>query len=330
MKKIICLLTALVMALALAACSGGDKDVTDAPEDPTEAPTEADPTVLSEGLDDNGYIKGVRALDYVTLPDYRNMDLPDFTKLTDRAIEDGDFVNIDYVGSIDGVAFQGGSTQGAGTDVIIGVTSYIDDFLEQLIGHKPGENFDIEVTFPENYGSEELNGKDAVFNITVNYIWNVTEENATALGFTDRNTMAQYVAYNGESMAELTQNMGVNVVLTASVCETIPDAAYDATYTQVKTLLSAQAARYGMDADTFAQLYYGAASAEDYLASRTPMEAKWHLVFQAISEQENILVTDEDIEEAGYADYVELYDRPYVAYNLLQEMITEFLEELMG
>ena len=52
----------------------------------------------------------------------------------------------------------------------IGVTQYIDDFLEQLIGHKPGETFDIEVTFPDDYMTEELAGKDAVFETTINYI----------------------------------------------------------------------------------------------------------------------------------------------------------------
>ena len=80
-------------------------------------------------------------------------------------------MNIDYVGSVDGVEFEGGSTQGNGTEVTIGVTQYIDDFLEQLIGHKPGESFDVEVTFPDEYpNNEDLAGKDAVFAVTVNYI----------------------------------------------------------------------------------------------------------------------------------------------------------------
>ena len=65
--------------------------------------------------------------------------------------------------------FEGGSTNGAGTEVTIGVTSYIDNFLEQLIGHKPGETFDIKVTFPDPYErNSELSGKDAVFTVTIN------------------------------------------------------------------------------------------------------------------------------------------------------------------
>ena len=99
--------------------------------------------------------------------------------MTDRAVADGDSVNIDYVGRVDGTEFEGGSTQGNGTVVTIGVTQYIDDFLDQLVGHKPGETFDVNVTFPEEYGVEELNGKDAVFSVTINYIQETKQPDVT-------------------------------------------------------------------------------------------------------------------------------------------------------
>lgn len=86
-------------------------------------------------------------------------------------VENGDTVNIDYVGSIDGVEFAGGNTQGAGADLVIGSGSYIDDFEEQLIGAHPGDEVDVNVTFPENYGNEELKGKDALFKVVVNGIY---------------------------------------------------------------------------------------------------------------------------------------------------------------
>lgn len=86
-------------------------------------------------------------------------------------VENGDTVNIDYVGSIDGVEFSGGNTQGMGTDLVIGSGSYIDDFEEQLIGAHPGDNVTVTVTFPEDYGKEDLNGKEAVFEVTVNGIY---------------------------------------------------------------------------------------------------------------------------------------------------------------
>ena len=86
-------------------------------------------------------------------------------------VEDGDTVNIDYVGSIDGIEFDGGNTQGNGTDLTIGSGRYIDDFEEQLIGAHPGDEVEVTVTFPDDYGNEELNGKEAVFDVTVNGIY---------------------------------------------------------------------------------------------------------------------------------------------------------------
>lgn len=90
---------------------------------------------------------------------------------TSLCVEDGDIVNIDYTGYVDGEAFDGGSTGGYGTDLTIGSGMYIDDFEEQLIGHYVGENVTVEVTFPEDYGIEELNGKDAQFEVTINGIY---------------------------------------------------------------------------------------------------------------------------------------------------------------
>lgn len=95
----------------------------------------------------------------------------DYNKDTSLVVADGDTVNIDYVGSVDGVEFAGGNTNGAGTQLTIGSNSYIDDFEQQLIGHNVGEEVEVNVTFPENYGNEELNGKDAVFKVVINGIY---------------------------------------------------------------------------------------------------------------------------------------------------------------
>lgn len=90
---------------------------------------------------------------------------------TSLTVEDGDTVNIDYVGTVDGVEFEGGSTDGNGTDLVIGSGDYIDDFENQLIGSHPEDTVEVQVTFPDDYGNEELNGKDAVFTVTVNGIY---------------------------------------------------------------------------------------------------------------------------------------------------------------
>ena len=150
---------------------------------------------FSDAFDENGYLKGVTAADYVNLPDdyaditisadlgqvsedditnYINTNvLASFatdTQVTDRAAADGDTVNIDYVGRIDGVAFDGGDSQGNGYDLTLGSGTFIDGFEDQIVGHMPGESFDVTVTFPEDYGNEDLNGKEAVFKTTLNYI----------------------------------------------------------------------------------------------------------------------------------------------------------------
>ena len=83
-------------------------------------------------------------------------------------VAEDSIVNIDYVGSIDGVEFEGGTAQGAELD--IANSNYIAGFAEGIVGHQVGETFDLHVTFPEDYGKEELNGKDAVFKTTINFM----------------------------------------------------------------------------------------------------------------------------------------------------------------
>lgn len=85
-----------------------------------------------------------------------------------RAVENGDIVNLDYKGTVDGVAFQGGTAEKY--DLTIGSGSFIPGFEEQVIGVKIGEEKDINVKFPEKYHSKDLAGKDAVFSIKVNEI----------------------------------------------------------------------------------------------------------------------------------------------------------------
>ncbi len=86
----------------------------------------------------------------------------------DREVLTGDTANIDYEGSLDGVLFDGG--KGASYDLAIGSGSFIPGFEEQVIGRPIGEEFSIDVTFPEDYHSEDLKGKSVVFKVVVNSI----------------------------------------------------------------------------------------------------------------------------------------------------------------
>ncbi len=351
-KRLFCLITALILALSLAACekgsftdklnetvnggndnTDGDQDNTDGSQDNTDGADGGslpDYTSFSDGLDENGRFKDVTALDYVTLPDYGSLVIPEFSQVTDRAVEDGDFVNIDYVGSIDGVEFDGGSTGGEGSDIVVGYTSFIDDFIEQLKGHKPGENFDIEVTFPEDYGEETLSGKDAVFNITINYIWDISDEAAQAIGFDDRDDMGQYVAYNYASVDDIVSDPRLDVFLTAAKCDDAPDSVLETIRNQMRLELDLQASQYGLDADTYVSYMIGAPSADEYIEAQAPYLARQYLIVQAVAEKEDIDVTDEDITEYEYESYVEVYGAPYVKFDILRSKVVDLLDEAIG
>ena len=88
--------------------------------------------------------------------------------VTDRAVENGDIVNLDYAGSVDGVAFEGGTAQGQ--SLTIGSGMFIPGFEEQMVGMNIGEERDLSVKFPEQYHADNLAGKDAVFHVKVNGI----------------------------------------------------------------------------------------------------------------------------------------------------------------
>ncbi len=87
---------------------------------------------------------------------------------TEGKVKDGDTANIDYEGKKDGVAFEGGTAEGY--DLVIGSGSFIDGFEEGLIGKEIGKTYDLELTFPEDYGSEELAGQDVVFTVKINSV----------------------------------------------------------------------------------------------------------------------------------------------------------------
>lgn len=155
----------------------------------------------SAQLNEDGTIYNVTATDYVELCDYKNITIPyadiaytdeqinkdietvcknnaELSKDNNLVAKDGDKVNIDYIGSIGGVEFEGGNTQGKGSDVTIGSGSLIDDFEEQLIGHKSGDIFDVTVTFPDEYpNNPDLEGKEAVFTVVMNGVYVVPEFN---------------------------------------------------------------------------------------------------------------------------------------------------------
>ena len=83
----------------------------------------------------------------------------------DRAVQDGDIITLNYAGTVDGVAFDGGTAENQ--QLVIGSHTFIDNFEEQLIGVEIGGEKDVEVTFPEEYHAPDLAGKSAVFHVEV-------------------------------------------------------------------------------------------------------------------------------------------------------------------
>lgn len=351
-KLILTLLLVFTSALTLAACSGEEKEFT-----------------YSEGIKEDGYWKGIQAVDFVQLPQYESIEIPadihtvsqedldtqvqsiltyysTEDKITDRAIASGDKVNIDYVGTVDGTAFEGGDTEGNGTDVVIGETQYIDDFLDQLIGHKPGETFDVLVTFPEDYGVDNLNGKDAVFRTTINHISETIVPEATD-AFVAEKLQETYGWTTVDEMktgleAEL-QKASVTLfiqdfIVTKSTLEETPQSMITYQERAMIQYYTEYAKGNGLELDQFLTDYMGLESKEALLETYqedNKKTANYYLVLQAIAEKENLQVTEEDIttyfkEVMGLEDYSEMetyYGMPFIKMSVLQQKVMNLLIE---
>lgn len=328
---------------------------------------EEEPFTYSKGIDENGYWKGIRASDYVTLADnYLETEIPSDVstvsdedlqsqidslvenyvvseQIVDRAVADGDTLNIDYVGSIDGVEFEGGSTNGAGTEVTVGTTSYIDDFIQQLVGHTPGETFNIEVTFPEDYTSEELQGKDAVFVTTINHIVQEKETELTD-DFVKENLQTDYGWTTVEEMKErISEGLRKNAIesyisdriLEKGEVSSVPDMLISYNEESLYSYYESSAESYDMEINEFLSSYVGVESMEDLLESYADTikeNAEYALIIQAIAEDQGIEAGEEDIAEyftglgsEDYSAYEENYGIPY----LKQVVITQKVHDLL-
>jgi len=324
----------------------GAEALPDAEAPDEEAPEEYVPdySFYSAGLTEDGFFAGVTAADIVELPEYKGAAIPpaalvvdpeeldyflrtqvlapyaESVEVTDRAVENYDTVNIDYTGYMDDVAFDGGSTMGMGTEVVIGVTSYIDDFLEQLIGHLPGETFDIFVTFPDPYpNNQDLAGREARFNVTVNYILEsseveLTDDIAREYGFDSKTALmdeAEQLLLSEARAAFLSE------VLSQAVCPEIPGSviAYFEDY-----LVGYYSLSYGQDLSD---------SREEVLAGSEEMIRSMALTFlagQAICEKEGLRATDADLEAVGILPVLDTYGLPYARQTALMNVVLpEFL-----
>ena len=265
-----------------------------------------------------------------------------YNDITDRAVEEGDLVTMDYVGTVDGVAFEDGTAEGATLE--IGSGQYIDGFEDQLIGHKTGEKFDIDVTFPEGY-SEELGGKDAVFSITLNKIQEIiipelTDELVAQLSDTAK-TVKEYKAEvkkdletsNAETAETENEQKVWAALIENCVIDKYPEDKLEETISSIESEVSYVASMYDMSASEFVKTYYGITSEE--MAKNL---IKQEYAIELIIEKEKLELTNDDYEK-GLADLAEQYGYDDVdefeeeagadtaKQMILQKKVGEFLME---
>ena len=368
---------ALVMVLTLAACGNSDE-----PEEGTEpkaTPETVDISVdkfdYSSALEDNGYWKGITALDLVTLPeDYAHIKLSaeaatvtdealeqalkslvanasaEYEKITDRAVEKDDLVSIDYVGSVDGVEFVGGNTNGQSAIVTAGSNQYVDDFLTQIIGHKPGETIDVVVTFPEGYNDSQdtkgnpmvLENKEAVFKTTINYIQGEQIVPELTDEFVEKNFgPASGLPFSFTTVSELKDGLKEDMLNSQKADFTYKYLLDNSTVTEIPEIVTehlvnaavyemkTEAARYGM---AFDELLQAQGMTEDQfigaVRENSAESAKMQLVMQAIAESEKINVTEDDVREDLGADYeglVNLYGKGYTSMVTLNNDVMDLI-----
>jgi trigger factor len=237
---------------------------------------------------------------------------------TESEAAEGDTVNIDFVGSVDGEEFDGGNTNGSGYDLVLGSGSFIDDFEEQIEGHKPGDTFTVSVTFPDDYGNEDLNGKDAEFETTLNYIKidvPAVYSDELVANNTDYSTMEEYEAYVREELEEekvedalaSAQNEIIVKIINDSVINDISTSEVQANVDSIISSLQSQADTYGIDYDTYIYYYYGyddEDSFAEYVYEVCEESQKEKMVMCAIADAEGITISDEEAEEflTNYAE----------------------------
>jgi trigger factor len=317
---------------------------------------------------------------YVTLGDYKNLSVEaDYMTYTDEdvtecaeeelayyvdayglyetvsenTVKNGSIVNIDYEGKIDGVAFDGGTSTGAHLE--IGSGSFIEGFEDGLIGMKVGENVDLNLTFPENYGAEDYAGKDVVFSVSVNSIEKMpeyTDELITSLGIgEDITTYQDFEDYIRDYLQDTCDSQNASALENAvweavyNSCEVSdpPQEMVDQLYEEIVSYYESYASYYGTDLESLVtdQLSMDMDTFEERSREAATEEAKGKLVYMAIAKAEGIKVTEDMINEAAENEYetygyesaeafIEGTGEEEFEYYVLRTKVEEYLEEVVS
>ena len=262
--------------------------------------------------------------------------------VTDRAAQNGDVVNIDYSGTVDGVAFNGGTYQGY--DLTLGSGSFITGFEDQIVGHNTGDTFDVTVTFPDGYDAStdsdgntvELSGKEAVFRVTVNSISEPVTPELTdewvdsTFGTSDNvHTVEELKAFFSSALYD--QNLEdaiMDALLDTADFKDVPKQISDYYICMFLNYYSQLATYYSSDLNTLAQAQ-GYTDANAMLgASDTVIThlAKQDLLYQAIAESQGIEPTQEQLDAAAASYSGSSYGDNFIHQTALQTAVMEWLK----
>ena len=225
--------------------------------------------------------------------------------VTDRPVKEGDTAVIDFEGFVDGVAFDGGKAENHSLE--IGSHSFIDTFEDQLVGKNAGDEVEVNVTFPEEYQAADLAGKPAVFKVKINEIKakelpELNDEFAQDVAGVD--TLAEYKEELKKNLTEKKENEAkktkedeaIQKIIDKSKMD-LPEAMID---TQCETMVNEFAQRIAQSGLSMDQYLQFSGMTVDQLKEQVRPEAetriKSSLVLEQIAKEENIEVSDEDID----------------------------------
>ena len=270
-------------------------------------------------------------------------------EITEGTVEEGDTVSIDYEGKKDGVAFDGGTAKDY--DLTIGSNSFIDGFEDGLIGVNVGETVDLNLTFPENYFSEDLAGQDVVFTVTVHSIKRMPEltddlvNTITEGEYTTIDAYKEYIrSYLEEDKAAQRDTMVMTDLFTQvtynSTINEYPEEMVNYGVQSMRNYYEDMAESFSMEFADFMLMYFGMTE-EDFdeqvvLAVQQNMQQELYL--KAIAEAEGLELTEDEYAEGceryaesyGYESGEELvaaYGEDTVRISILQDKVLEYLME---
>ncbi|MBQ8329103.1 MAG: trigger factor [Lachnospiraceae bacterium] len=228
-----------------------------------------------------------------------------YNEITDRPVADGDKINLNFEGFVDGVAFEGG--KGEDYPLTIGSGSFIPGFEEQLVGAEIGKEIEVNVTFPENYQSAELAGKPAVFKCTV---LKITEKVLPELNDEFADDVSEFSTLE-EYKADIRKNLEVkkeekartekeNKVIDAIIADSeieIPEPMLKAQQEQIVDEFAQRLQSQGLNIDQYFS-YIGGSREKmmEEVKDQADKRIRTRLVLEEIVKAENIVATDEDFE----------------------------------